>query len=100
MIPEKKEKKKETTRKKGHMPAFAGGISIFHAELDPAPAGVRMAVVGVRSVSDLSPTFLSLTTEKGEIEIRGERLSLTVFENQTVGIIGHIEEIKLQYGKH
>lgn len=100
MIPEKKEKKKEKAKGKGHTPAFAGGISLFHAEIDPAPGGVKMTVVGIRSVSDLSPTFLSIATEKGEIEIRGERLALTVFENQTVGIIGHIGEIKLQYGKH
>ncbi len=96
MIPDKKEKKKNEPKS----PAFAGAVSLFHAEIDPAPGGVRMTVGGVSHVTDLSPNALSLTTEKGGIEITGSSLSLTVFENRIVGISGHIEEIKLRYGKH
>lgn len=96
MIPEKKEKKKEKERPR----SFAGVASLFHAEIDPAPSGVKMTIGGIRHVNDVSDTRLSFATEKGEIEVSGSGLLLTVFESHTVGIYGHVEEIKLQYGKH
>lgn len=95
MIPEKKEKKK----RRDDTPTFARATSLFHAEIDPSPRGVHMTVGGVVHVSDFSPNLLSLVTEKGGIEISGSSLRLVVFENHIVGIFGHVEEIKLQYGK-
>lgn len=98
MISDREEKKKgkdEGTRK-----PFAVGASLFHVGIDPDPSGARVTVCGVCHVSDLRRENITVTLERGEITVGGKGLSLTVFESHTVAICGHIEEIKLAYGKH
>lgn len=91
---------KDAKKKKRETPAFESGGSLFHAEIDPAANGVLLRVTGVRRVICLSPERVGIETRRGILFSCGEGLTLTVFENQTIGITGHIEEIKLQYGKH
>ena len=80
--------------------AFEGAGSLFHAEIDPAPHGVLLRVTGVCRVICLSPDRVGLQTRRGTLFVSGIGISLSVFEDQAVGVTGHVEEIQLQYGKH
>lgn len=90
----------DAEKKRRRMPAFESGGSLFHAEMDPSPDGLFLRVGGVRRVICLSSDRVGIATRRGTIFVSGKGLSLTVFENQTVGISGRIEGVELQYGKH
>ncbi len=54
-------------------------------------------VVGIREYSD---TDITLATHGGIVGIVGKRLALTVYEGNSVEIVGRIEEVTFCYGKN
>lgn len=75
-------------------------ISKFHLEMDRTARGMAVMISGVISVPELSAEAISLKTKAGIIHLEGKRLSLSIFENGTVEIVGRIEFMRFGYGKN
>ena len=62
----------------------------FHMEADKIGNSLSISIMGVISILDFSEICALLKMRKGKIKISGSELSVTVYENKTVEIIGKI----------
>ena len=89
----------------GGKKTFAGGggrhISPlpFHTEIDITSRGMAFLVSGVTGIRDFSSECAVLRIRGFLLRICGEQLSLTVYENKTVEIVGKITEVEFLYDK-
>ena len=82
-----------------NIPDPTAPLSDFGIELHRAPRGLAVSVSGVVSVFELNESEIGLLTQRARINIRGERLSLSVFEARRVEIVGRVGDISFRYGK-
>ena len=68
----------------------------FHVEIDKCALGLRATASGVKRISELSETSISLKTKGYTLVVGGKRLSLSIYENKTVEISGKIEVMKFE----
>lgn len=65
----------------------------FRMEGDGRGNFISVTFSGIRGIKELSDTAVKLSTKRECIELCGNKLLLTVFENKTVEISGCIEKI-------
>ena len=74
--------------------SLALGTSPFHIEINKSAGGYSIISSGIKRIAELSENEIKLKCRDGEIKLKGQKLSLTVYENKTVEIIGKIEVIE------
>ena len=62
----------------------------FHIEVDRVGNGLSASIMGVVSIIDFSETVAILKMRRGKIKVSGSELSVAVYENKTVEILGRI----------
>jgi len=81
--------KKTVKEKKYKMPEG------FHVEMDRWGRGIKVAVSGVISITDLDESSCILKLRRGRMGILGSGLSVSVFENGVVSVFGNVERLEL-----
>jgi hypothetical protein len=71
----------------------------FNMEACRVGRGISVVLSGVIGISDYSETKILLKSHGGKIRICGQRLMLSIYEDNTAEIVGRIEEIGFGYGK-
>ncbi len=71
----------------------------FHIELDKTSRGISFSCGGVKGVTELSDSEVKLRLSEFSLLVCGKKLSITVFEGNSIEIIGKISEVKFIYGK-
>jgi hypothetical protein len=74
-------------------------FSTFHLEADRCSSGMCTFISCVVGISELSEEAVLLKSHSGRISIKGKRLRICIFENNTVEVKGKIEEVGFVYGK-
>ena len=69
----------------------------FHLEAERRGASVRFLVFEALSVSEFSPESVRILLRGGGIALRGERLTVAVFERQMLAVTGRIQEVEIFY---
>lgn len=85
------------TDKKEKMPISP--VSSFHLEADRCTEGIKMFVSGVIGIGGYSAEEIFLRSHACRLRICGKRLKICVYENNTVEVLGRIEETEYIYGK-
>lgn len=70
------------------------------AEFRKMRASASITVSGIVSITELSDIEVSLATHAGRVTIRGESLSLVIFEAGVVTVNGKIVEVSFGYAKN
>ena len=86
--------------KKGVSGASVAERASFHLEADRTGKGLSVTVGGIIGISDLNEGRVFLTSHGGRILVEGERLSVRIYEHNTVKIEGRIEVISFVLGKN
>ena len=73
--------------------------SPFHVEIDRVQGGMAVLVSGVRAIRELTDTTVLLRLRGGCLRVSGGGISLTVYENRTVEVIGGVVSIEIQNDK-
>ncbi len=73
--------------------------SPFHVEIDRIQSGVAVLVSGVRAIRELTDTTALLRLKGGFMRINGSGISVTVYENKTVEVIGGVSGIEIENDK-
>lgn len=73
--------------------------SAFHIEIDRIPGGVAVLVSGARAIRELTETTALLRIKGGFVRLVGRAISLTVYENKTVEVIGGVTNIEFENDK-
>lgn len=76
------------------------GLSSFHMEANRCPSGLSLILSGIIGISDFSDEFIYLKGHGGRITVRGKRLFINVYENESVEIVGRVEGIDFKYGRN
>ena len=71
----------------------------FHIDIDKAHRGLSLSCSGVKGISELSDVGILIKLSFAELKIVGKGLSISVFEDKCVEIIGKISEVCFIYGK-
>lgn len=79
-------KKQVISNKKESLPA----IVRFHIEIDKTPKGMSIVINGADCIIDYTEKGVEIKTGKSVVKIDGENLSLALYENKTVEIVGRI----------
>lgn len=88
---------KNYRRQRGEIGA---SISKFHIEADRTSKGMSILISGIVAISELTPEAVCLKSHSGRIDLDGKRMTLSVFENGTVEVVGRIESLRFTYGKN
>ena len=80
--------------------SIPSGFSAFHLEADRSTKGMAIVLSGIIGVSDFSDNSIGLRSHGGRIVVNGEKLFINVYENNSVEIVGRVEEIVFKYGKN
>ena len=70
------------------------------AELRKARNTASITISGIISITELSKTAVSLATHTGRVILKGEALSLIIFEGGVVTVNGKIAEVSFGYAKN
>lgn len=74
-------------------------LSPFHVEIDRVQCGLAVLVSGVRAIRELTDTTALLRLKGGFMRINGKEISITVYENRTVEVIGGVMGIEIENDK-
>ncbi len=74
--------------------------SDFHVEIDKSSGGLRLLASGVKRIAELSDKSLSLKCSSYTVKIKGERLSMSLYEDKSVEISGKLEVIEFENSKN
>ena len=77
-----------------------GKLSPFHINAERCCAGLCLQIGGVVGIEDFSDESVTLCSHGGRVFVSGKRLSLCVYEDNTVEISGRVEEVRFGYGKN
>jgi len=83
-----KEKNQKRDIRSGALP------SGFHIEVDKILSNVAVSVNNVFSIVDFRDDAAILKMRKGKIKISGDGLSISIYENKIVEIIGKVRNIE------
>ncbi len=78
----------------------SNALSAFHLEADRSAKGMSVILSGIIGISDFSDSFILMLSHGGRIQVNGEKLFISVYENNTVEIQGKVEGIVFKYGKN
>lgn len=81
------------------MEAIACAVSPFHIDVDRLADGFAVSVHGVSSICEFSDKRVILELSFSRLEINGDMLDLTVYEQGMVQINGKISGMEFSYGK-
>ena len=68
-------------------------------EVKKTSRGAVLVVSGIMSIGEFTQEHVILLSHSGRLELFGDSLSISVFENRIVEVYGRIMEVKLFYGK-
>ncbi|MBO5907307.1 MAG: YabP/YqfC family sporulation protein [Clostridia bacterium] len=77
-----------------------GPLSPFHIEVNRIKRGISLVASGVIGINDFGEDRAVLMTHGGRIIISGDRLTVLIYEHNTVEISGKISEVGFTYGKN
>lgn len=80
--------------------ALQGLSSDFHVEMDRDTRGIKILVSGVKNISELSDNLVVLKCAGFRLSIKGEALSLSVYEEKTLEISGRLEVVEFENSKN
>ena len=66
----------------------------YHIEADKTSGGISVCVSGVLSIPELNDKNVQLKVRRGKITIKGEELSVSIYENKIVEISGKVGGIE------
>ena len=89
-----------TNEKSPRYPSTPSALSRFNIEANRSVRGMSILIGGVVGIREYSDTSVLLLTHGGRIGISGKRILLTVYENNSVEIVGRVEEVSFTYGKN
>ena len=75
-------------------------LSPFHCEISGGKLGSFLVLSGINSIRDFSDRAVLLRSSGFFVEITGDELSISVYENKTVEISGKIHSLELIYDKN
>lgn len=78
--------------------AIGSAFSPFHIEADRNSAGLSVFVSGIVGITDFTDLSVTLKSHSGKVCISGKRLSVCVYEGNTVEVSGRVEDIRFVYG--
>lgn len=90
----------EKNKKSDSPSSIAPSLSSFHLEANRSRRGLSLLVGGIIGISDFSDESVMLMSHSGRVTVLGRRLSICVYENNTVEISGRVEDINFTYGKN
>ena len=93
----KKRKSANGNKIAGSLPQIFSG---FFLEARRCARGMYIEIGSIVNISNFTDNEITLKTHSGKINIRGARLSIIIFEFNTVRITGRIEEVGFSYGKN
>lgn len=67
----------------------------FKLSAEASVGGVRLELTDCIGIREFCDSRVTLVTKRGRIEILGDKLSVTIYENRTVELFGCITDIKL-----
>ena len=70
-------------------------LSSFHLEADCMGDGISVLVGGVKSIVSYTETEVLMKSVVGELSVKGSCLSMSVYNNSTVSILGKVEDINI-----
>ena len=71
----------------------------YRIEGDGRRGFLRLSVIGVIGITELDGGTVRLFTQREAMEIKGERLTVSVFENKVLEISGNIRDLHFLFGK-
>lgn len=74
--------------------------SSFRLEAERQGGNLRIYVSGIIGISDYSDEEIMLVSHGSRVNIKGKNIRVTVFESNTVEIIGKIIGVDFVYGKN
>lgn len=74
--------------------------SSFRLEAERQGNNLKMYISGIIGISDYTEEEIMLVSHGGRLNIKGKNIRLTVFESNTVEIIGKITGVEFLYGKN
>ena len=85
-------KSKKTAEQYMHVPGF-------HVEMDGGAKRMAIQLSGINSIKDFSESEVLLRVRGFFVKINGDSLSLAIYENRTVEIVGKVISMELLYDK-
>jgi hypothetical protein len=73
--------------------------SPLHVEIDRTSGGIAVLVAGVRAIRELTDTTALLRLKGGYLRISGVDVTVTVYENRTVEVLGGVGRIEIENDK-
>ena len=73
--------------------------SPFHIEVDRTHGGIAVLVTGVRAIRELTENTTLFRLKGGFIRISGAGITVTVYENRTVEVVGGVTRIEIENDK-
>ena len=89
----------EKNKERKKYPGVPSGLSAFHLEANRNAGGMSVILSGIIGISDFSDSSIELLSHGGRIFVTGKQLFISVYENNTLEIVGRIGEITFRYGK-
>ena len=78
---------------------FIAMVSPFHIEVDKSARGFSLSCNGVKGISEFSEDKVVLRLHGFSLEICGKSLYVTVFEGNSVEVVGKFFDVRFLYGK-
>lgn len=75
-------------------------LSEFYIEGRKTPGGISILLGGVVSIFNSSAEEIELKTVIGKIKLKGSKLTISIYERNSIEIKGHIEEVIVNYGNN
>ena len=75
--------------------AVKKSLRSFKLSAEATVGGVRLELTDCIGIREFCDSGVILVTKRGRIEISGDKLSVTLYENHTVELFGSITDIKL-----
>ena len=72
----------------------------FHMEVESGIFGMSVLIVAVRHIEEYSGEQIVLKMAGGRMNLKGQGLYLTVFENKTVEVRGKLSEVCFSYDRN
>lgn len=68
-------------------------------EIKKSKLGAALVAVNAIGIAELSQNKVIILSHAGRVEVTGDGLTLSVFEDKSVEILGRIKGVELDYGK-
>ncbi len=72
----------------------------FHVEIDKSSNGLRLLSSGVKRIAELSDKSICLKCGAHSLKVKGQCLSLSLYEDKYVEISGKLEVIEFENSKN